>query len=202
MDQISIIGAGGHARTIINLLKVLNYEIRGVYDDSIPKKKDEIIDGFPLLGKLSLLKSSDVCVIGKANIPDRLAIFKNNNLNLLKDNLIHPKSIIESKSIGFMNHFSANSFIAESASLGNSNVIYSSSTIEHEVEIGDNNIITSGVVICGRAKLGSNIFLGANCTILPKVNICSGTIVGAGAVVTKSIKEQGTYIGTPAFLLK
>jgi acetyltransferase-like isoleucine patch superfamily enzyme/transposase len=44
----------------------------------------------------------------------------------------------------------------------------------------------------------NGVSIGANCTILPRVEICVGAAVGAGSVVTKSIRETGTYFGNPA----
>lgn len=53
----------------------------------------------------------------------------------------------------------------------------------------------------GSTTIGNNVSIGSNATILP-VKICDGVVIGAGAVVTKDILEQGTYIGNPAQKLK
>jgi acetyltransferase-like isoleucine patch superfamily enzyme len=50
-------------------------------------------------------------------------------------------------------------------------------------------------------KIGDNVSIGSNATILP-VSICNGVVIGAGSVVTKDIKEPGTYVGNPAKKLK
>ena len=48
-----------------------------------------------------------------------------------------------------------------------------------------------------RTTIGENVSIGSNATILP-IEICNNVVVGAGAVVTKNIKEPGTYAGNPA----
>jgi len=48
-----------------------------------------------------------------------------------------------------------------------------------------------------KADIGSNVSIGSNATILP-VSICENVVIGAGAVVTKDIKESGTYVGNPS----
>ena len=50
--------------------------------------------------------------------------------------------------------------------------------------------------------IGNNVQIGANAVVLPGVTICDNVIVGAGAIVTKSIKKEGVYIGTPAICLR
>lgn len=50
-------------------------------------------------------------------------------------------------------------------------------------------------------RLGNQVSIGTNATILP-VTICDHVVVGAGAVVTRDITEPGTYVGSPARLLR
>ncbi|PCI99620.1 MAG: UDP-3-O-(3-hydroxymyristoyl)glucosamine N-acyltransferase [Flavobacteriales bacterium] len=52
-----------------------------------------------------------------------------------------------------------------------------------------------------KTSIGNNVSLGSNATILP-VEICDGVVIGAGAVVTKSIKVKGIYVGNPARLIR
>lgn len=49
--------------------------------------------------------------------------------------------------------------------------------------------------------IGNNVSIGSNATLLP-VSVCDGVVIGAGAVVTKDIKEKGTYAGNPARLVR
>ena len=50
-------------------------------------------------------------------------------------------------------------------------------------------------------KIGNHVSIGSNATIMP-VEICDHVVIGAGAVVTKSIKEAGIFVGNPAKRLK
>ncbi len=72
------------------------------------------------------------------------------------------------------------------------------SSIHHDVQIGDYSVIAPAVTVCGSAKLGTGVFLGAGATILPGVRIGDFSIVGAGAVVTRDLPANGTYLGIPA----
>jgi acetyltransferase-like isoleucine patch superfamily enzyme len=61
--------------------------------------------------------------------------------------------------------------------------------------------------VSGRApqrgiKLGSNIWIGHGAIILDGVTIEDGVVVGAGSVVTKSLKSNGIYAGSPAKLIR
>ncbi len=56
--------------------------------------------------------------------------------------------------------------------------------------------------IWGKITLGNNIYVGTNAMIMPGVTIIDNVIIGAGSIVTKSITEDGVYVGVPAKRIK
>jgi len=50
--------------------------------------------------------------------------------------------------------------------------------------------------------IGENIWLGARTTILDGVNISNNSVVGACSLVSKSLPEQGVYVGSPVRKIK
>ncbi len=56
--------------------------------------------------------------------------------------------------------------------------------------------------IWGPIRIGNNVYIGTNAMILPNVTVCDNVIIGAGAVVTKSIDEDGVWVGVPARRIK
>ncbi len=54
----------------------------------------------------------------------------------------------------------------------------------------------------GTVKIGNNVYVGINAIIMPNVEITNNVIIGAGAIVTKSITEDGVYVGIPARRIK
>ena len=47
-------------------------------------------------------------------------------------------------------------------------------------------------------RLGRNVWLGAGCIVLKGVEVGSGAVIGAGSLLTKSIPENGVWVGNPA----
>ena len=104
--------------------------------------------------------------------------------------------------------------IQKSVSVGARTRVQSHSFICELVTIGEDSFIGHGVMFIndtfsvggparGRKELwrstsiGNRVSIGSNATILP-VHICDDVVIGAGAVVTKDIRESGTYAGNPA----
>lgn len=196
MNSLAIVGAGGHTRTLINILELLAIPIKGIFDEVIRSKGEQIL-GYSVLPIEELIENSSV-IISKGDIEGKLRYSNLFSDRILKENLIHPKANIESAQLGIANQISSNCYITPTANVGSHNVIYCGTMIEHEAIIGDFNIITVNVSICGRSKIGNHIFIGAGAILLPNISICDNVIIGAGAVVTKDIDSPGTYIGIPA----
>ena len=196
MSRLSIVGAGGHTRTLIHISRLNNIELDFIYDNVVNKENEEILGiQVKLLG---LLPNDANIIISKGTIADKVELTNQYQKRVLIDNIIHPKSLIETVRIGKSNQISPMVYISNTSVIGSHNVIYTGSVIEHESSIGDFNIVTVNVSICGRVSLGNRCYLGAGSTILPNVSICDDVIIGAGAVVTRDIVEKGTYIGVPA----
>lgn len=49
--------------------------------------------------------------------------------------------------------------------------------------------------------IGNRVSIGSNATILPVV-VVDDVVIGAGAVVSKDLREAGTYAGNPARLMR
>ena len=75
--------------------------------------------------------------------------------------------------------------------------------IGHGCVIGKDSHLANNVTLGGGVKIGCKNFLGSSATILPKV-VTEGPdiVLAAGATLTKSISEEGVYVGNPAKRLK
>ena len=195
---MSIIGAGGHARSLIGLLESCNFKINGVFDDTFKHDSPEIICGIPLAGGISDISGEYMVAVAIGDPGKRKAVYEKYLRQVLKDNVSHPSSIISgSASLGMSNQIFARTVINPCAVIGDDNIINTGAIIEHESEIGSHNHISVGAIICGRVKIGNMCFIGAGAVVIDKIRICDGVTVGANSVVIKDITISGTYAGNP-----
>lgn len=204
MTKVTIIGAGGHTRSSINLLKYYlpdtEYEI---VDESFIENANEYIANIKVTGKITDVCSDSSIFLSIGDNQKRKTLFEQFVKQVIKQNLFHKTTIVEDHvEIGDSNQFFAHSYINSSSIIGDNNIINTSSIIEHEVKIGSHNHISVGAKVCGRVTIGNGCMIGAGAVIIDKISICDNVIVGAGAVVTKDITQNGTYIGIPARKIK
>jgi sugar O-acyltransferase (sialic acid O-acetyltransferase NeuD family) len=201
--EIYIVGAGGHTRSIINVLEYNKFYILGIYDDSYNCIRNETINGHKLVGKINDIVENINIVLSIGDNRKREKYFKKYQHQIVKANLIHPKAYIDKNvAIGDFNQILANVYVNSNTQIRNNNILNTGCIIEHECIIGSHNHISVGSIMCGRVTIEDRCFFGAGSVVIDKLKICSDVIVGANAVVVKDINEPGTYVGNPAKKIK
>lgn len=205
MKNIAIIGAGGHTRSSINLLKQsFNDAFFLIYDDNYNNKVEEYIDEIKVIGAIfDIDKNKQNIFLSVGDNKKREEYFNTFNKIVIKENLICTSAYLEKNiKLGFANQIFANVYVNSYAEIGDNNIVNTSAILEHEVKIGSHNHISIGAKLCGRVSLEDRCFVGAGAIIIDKVSICNDVIIGAGAVVIDDIVSSGTYVGNPARKVK
>lgn len=70
--------------------------------------------------------------------------------------------------------------------------------VGHNCIIGKNCILTCQIVTSGSSKIGDNVFMGVSSIVKNGVNIGNDVTIGQGAVVTRHVPDNTTYVGNPA----
>lgn len=200
---LHLIGAGGHARSVIALLFNQGYQVEAIYDDAYEKDKEERILNVPVVGKIDAVGTSANLILAVGNNQIRKELFCRFKEQVFKENCIHTTAYIEdSVSLGKSNLIFGRAFLNACVRVGSNTIINTASILEHESVVGDHSQISVGAILCGRVVVGENCFIGAQAVIRDKIKIGDNVVVGAGAVVVKDIVEPGVYIGNPARRIK
>lgn len=203
--KVIIIGAGGHAKVIADIIEKSKDIVVGFLDDV--KEKNEIIikeKHYKVIGKIEECvemqeENKDIqFIIGIGDNETRKKIAKKYN-NLKYYTAIHPSSQIAlDVEIGQGTVIMANTCLNTSAKIGKQCIVNTGAIVEHDNEISDYVHISPNATLCGTVKIGELTHVGAGATIKNNTNICNNCVIGAGTVVVKNIKRSGKYIGIPA----
>ncbi len=205
--QAIVIGAGGNARVVLSILNnIKSYNIFGILD--FRDNTDEIILGTPVIGSVDKIKDFDnnifdiFLAIGDNSL--RKSIFKKvKRYNFSFPNLVSEYAIVDVNSVmGEANIVCPRAFVGPSSIIGDNNLINTGAIIEHEACIKDHCHLSSLSVVAGRSCINNECFIGASATIIDKISLSEKVVVGAGSTVIGDISKSGTYVGSPAKLLK
>lgn len=204
-EDVIIIGAGGHAKVIADIIHKSRDNVLGFLDDTKEKGNVIIKDiNLKVIGKV------DECIrISKINSNVKFIIAIGNNqirkqiAESYKDieyyTAIHPSAQIAlDVEIEDGTAIMANACINTSTKIGKHCIINTGAIVEHDNQIENYVHISPNGTCCGTVKVGELTHIGAGAIVKNNIRITSECVIGAGAIVVKDIIEKGTYIGVPA----
>ncbi|WP_310829920.1 acetyltransferase [Paenibacillus pedocola] len=212
MQDLVLIGAGGFGREVAWLVSNINkvqetWNIIGFIDEN-PSLKGSTINGYPVLGGIEWLESTDkpisvCCTIGNTILREKMITKASNSLNVSFATLIDPSVILsEWVEIGEGSIICAGTILTVNIKVGRHVIINLDCTIGHDAIINDFCTLYPSVNVSGSTIVKSNVEVGTGTQIIQGITIEEGTIVGAGAVVVKSLPANCTAVGSPAKPIK
>jgi len=194
MNNIFIIGAGGHASSCIDVIESQKkYKIAGLVSNSISNNtkykilcKDNEIEK-----KFKKIKFAFIG-IGQIKTPNlRIKFFKRLKKNFSLPKIISPNSYISRQSyIDEGTIILHQSILNTNVRIGKNCIINTKSLIEHDVSIDDHCHISTGAILNGNVKIGSGSFIGSGAIIHEGVEIGKNCIVAAGKIVKRNIPNK------------
>ena len=186
-----LLGAGGHAKVVLDILKDNGLQILGVCDPDLHSKALANWRGVPVLGDDSFVKRID---------PNE--IFLANGIGVTKSNKIREKVYADFIKLGFvfpaLIHSSAwvspwvtfedgvqimaGAVIQADVTIGRNSIVNTGAKVDHDSNVGANTHIAPGVTICGNVLIGDLSFIGSNSCVLEGAVIDRSSFISANSV--------------------
>ncbi len=207
--KIVIVGAGGHGRVVLDILRNNHqFEVVG-FLDSNPTLHNNLVDGIQVLGDLSALNLADdlgfrgaVIAIGDNRIRQAYAeTVEKAGIGLVS--AIHPTaSIADTAGIGKNVVIAAGAKVCTHVNIEDSAICNTGCIIDHESHIGKSVHICPGVRMAGHVNVQKAAFIGIGATLIQNITIGEAAVIGAGAVVIEDVAAYSTVVGGPAKVVK
>jgi sugar O-acyltransferase (sialic acid O-acetyltransferase NeuD family) len=197
-NNILLIGAGGHASVLLEMLIKQKFNILG-YISPLPAANKK------LFSNLNWLKSdNDISQF------DNLTIKLVNGIGSLPGNTLRSDLYRQYKKLGYNfatlvsteSSVSAHTFLEEGVqvmrgaiiqtgvSVGCNSIVNTGAIIDHDCCIGSNNHVAPGATICGKVTSKENVHFGTGSSIIQSININENVVVGAGTTITKDLERN------------
>jgi UDP-perosamine 4-acetyltransferase len=203
---VIVLGAGGHAKVLIEALLQSGKVITGIVDPD-PTLLGAEISGVPVLGgdeAVSAFPSSEIQLVnglGSVGLPfKRQQLFERfKGLGYIFATVVHPSAVIASDVVpGEGAQIMAGAVIQPGSSIGINSIINTRASVDHDCIIGDHVHIAPGVTLSGGVSVETGSHIGTGATVIQGVSVGRGCLVAAGAVVTKVLVEGAKVRGVPA----
>lgn len=188
MTDFFLIGCGGHARSVIDLVESTGkWKLIGLIGH--PEQVGSLILGYRVIGSdADLAKLRDSCghallavgQIGAAS--QRLVIAKSlEQFDFESPTIISPHAVVSNHAkVGSGTTIGHNVIVNAAAEVGVHCIINSAALIEHDVVIGDHCHISTGALINGGVKIGDGSFVGSGAMLREGLVIPPNTVISAG----------------------
>ena len=203
---VIVIGAGGHARVVIDVLRQTGFEILGV---AVADRAKATVDlpGLEIVGSDQDILSRDPSRVALAN-----GIGSTGRPGLRRDiyrrytekgfgfvTTSHPSAIVAADAeIGAGTQLMAGAIVQPGVRIGVNGIINTGATIDHDCAIGDHVHVAPGVTLSGNVAVGESTHIGIGATVIQNINIGPNCMIKAGAVVTRDVIENTKVAGAPA----
>ena len=193
MDDIILIGAGGHCKSVIDVVEQEGkFNIVGIVDK--PEFLNSKCLGYPIIGNDSNLVEFSkkykyaLITIGQIKSPlDRIRLFDLAvKANFVLPSIVSPRAYVSKhttigRGVTVMN----DALINANTSIGDNCIINSKALIEHDVIIESHCHISTHATINGNVKVEKNCFVGSGSVIRENVKIADNTFIKMGSIIKK-----------------
>ncbi|MCG3136215.1 MAG: putative acetyltransferase EpsM [Phycisphaerae bacterium] len=208
MDCV-IIGAGGHGRVVLDVLRQQTQHNVVGFLDSNSSLHGQRMDGVQVLGSIDLVPMlqrngirAAFVAIGENGIRRQfMEIVIKSGLELI--NAVHPSANIASNvNLGRGVLVAAGALVCAHCQIGDGVILNTGSIVDHETMISTCVHVCPGAKLAGRVTVESGAFIGIGATIIQRVRVGHDATVGAGSVVLCDVEPMSTVVGVPARHIK
>jgi sugar O-acyltransferase (sialic acid O-acetyltransferase NeuD family) len=200
--NIILIGAGGHARSCIDVIEQNgNFIIVGL--TGTQEELDNELMGYPIVGTDNdlpeLAKKYEYAMITVGQIQSftlRQSLYeKVADLGFILPSIISPFAHVSCHAeIGNGSIIMHGSIVNANAKVGNNCIINSNTLIEHDANIEDHSHISTGAIVNGGARIGLGSFIGSGSLIKQGITLGRECIVGMGLSIRHDYADKSKIL--------
>jgi UDP-perosamine 4-acetyltransferase len=203
---VLILGAGGHARVLIEALRLAGCPIAGIVDAD-RSQIGKVVMGIAVIGTDERVLTFDPeevklvngigSVASTARRKQLFQEFKSHGYRFAP--VVHPSAIVASDAqLDEGTQVMAGVVIQVGVRVGVNCIINTRASVDHDCIIGAHVHVAPGVTISGEVRIEDDAHIGTGATLIQGIRIGSGSIVGAGSVVVRNVSQGVTVYGVPA----
>jgi len=205
LKKLLVVGAGGHARSVVDIaLQTGDYELVGCIDS----QPGDVL-GVPVIGSdddLDVLRSSGIkhIFIAVGHNHRRHALYNHAlSLGFEPVNIISHQSVISPRAnLGKGICVMAGAVVNVNTVIGDNCIINTRCSIDHDCRIGASSHIAPGVTLSGTVHVGDIVHIGTGASVIDGISIGSSTFIGSGAIVVKDLPANVLAYGVPARVIR
>jgi UDP-perosamine 4-acetyltransferase len=203
---VLIVGGGGHAKVLIEVLRLLSKKILGIFELD-PTRINQDVLGIHVIGTDEMISGYAPTSLQLVNAVGSVQITKvrKNVFDKFKESgytfatVIHPSAVVASDVIlGEGAQIMAGVVIQPGSTIGMNAIVNTKTSVDHDCFIGDHVHLSPGVTLSGSVRVLDGSHIGTGATIIQGITIGRNSLIGAGSVVVNDVPANAEFVGVPA----
>lgn len=204
--RVVVIGAGGHAKVVIEAVRALGGEVVGLVDAALatpPVLGAPVLGGDEMLPCLRAQGLDAVVVALGGNILRERVGRQVQELGFVLPTVVHPSALVSpSAKMGMGVVVMARAVVGTEVSIGDLAIVNTGAVLDHDCKLGTAAHVAPGCALAGNVRVGVRTLIGVGSAVRPGIRIGADVIVGTGSAVVSDVPDGATVAGVPARLLR
>lgn len=212
MIRVVGLGAGGHARTVLSILRAAGgFDCVGLLDPRSDRLGTRVA-GVEVLGDDEMLGTLRADGIGHAFVgvgstsasDDRARLYhRARALGYELVAAIHPSAIVDPDAVlGDGPTVAEGAIVKTGSEIGDNVLLNTASVVDHDCRIGNHVHLATGARLSAEVRVGEGAHVGTGASVRQGVHIGRGAVVGVGAAVVHDVPDGVVVVGVPARILR
>jgi UDP-perosamine 4-acetyltransferase len=200
--HVLIIGAGGHAKVLIEAVRAAGGEVAGLVAPAPPGTR---VLGAAILGDddvLERLRAGGLrdAALGIGDNRVRLALAARlEALGFVLPAIVHPAAYLAPSAVlGPGAVVLQRAAVGTDVAVGRAVIVNSGAIVEHDGRLDAAAHVAPGCALAGRVRVGARALIGVGSAVRPGIMIGADAVVGAGSAVVADVADGAVVAGCPA----
>jgi sugar O-acyltransferase (sialic acid O-acetyltransferase NeuD family) len=193
--SVIVLGAGGHARVLVSMLKRLNRRILGA--TCLPPIEENDLFGIPILGDDDEIKNwnpQEIELVNGIGMITAGESARHENSNRMRAlgyrflEVVDPSAFIAPEAtVSEGAQVMAGAIIQPGAIIGKDSIINTGAQVDHDCVIGEGSHVCPGSLLAGDVRIGQKSIVGSGSVIIPRIHVGSCRMIRAGSIITSNV---------------
>lgn len=199
-----LLGAGGHAKVLLALVREAGWTVRGVCDPGLAQAGIATWLGVPVMGGDEALDSvrPDECgllhgigqLVGQSL--RRTLYERMRERGFRFPAVVHPTAwVAPDVSLAEGVQIMAGAILQPDCLIGENTIINTRAVIDHDCVVGRHVHVAPAATLCGGVCIGDRVFVGSGATLIQGLRVGADAVIGAGTTLRRDLPEGAYHLG-------
>jgi UDP-perosamine 4-acetyltransferase len=189
---VVILGAGGHARVVIDVLLLRGVRVACLADRNAALAGSAVRgvrvvaeDGFTAQHGPKAVRLANGVASTQTTAARRDLYLRYKQQGYAFATLVHPSAVVAGDVVlGDGVQVMAGAVVQPGVALGENALVNTRASVDHDCRIAEHAHIAPGAVLCGAVRVGAGAHVGAGALVIQNVSIGAGALIAAGSSTT------------------